>query len=419
MTAASQSAHLQIQDLWKVFGPDGARIVQSPEFATASKSEILENTGCAVAIRSASFDVYAGEVFVLMGLSGSGKSTVVRCLLRLIEPTAGSIILDGEDITQYTQAQLVDMRRRKTAMVFQQFGLLPHRNVLENIAFGLEVRGIPKDERFDTARVALEQVGLNGWEGSYPFELSGGMQQRVGIARALAVNPEILLMDEPFSGLDPLIRRELQDELVVLQERLQKTIVFITHDLDEALKLGSRIAIMRDGEIIQTGKPEEIVTKPADSYVSEFVRDVSRSDVLTAAGIMHEPLAEIYEWQSPGAALRALDNVEAHFGFIVGPGRELKGVISRAAAAQLRRDGVTSLREAALDEPATVGPDTPVNDLVNLAASQRPAIAVVGDQNNLLGVIRKEALLSSMVQGDRALDEVRGVHGGSGEREAD
>ncbi len=415
MTISTEQAQLQIRGLWKVFGPKGQRVVVSPDFETASKNEILEQTGCVVAIRDANFEVYPGEVFVIMGLSGSGKSTVVRCLLRLIEPTAGSIIMDGEDITQYGEAQLVEMRRRKAAMVFQHFGLLPHRNVLGNVVFGLEVQGLPKEERLDRARETIERVGLKGWEGSYPHELSGGMQQRVGIARALAVDPEILLMDEPFSGLDPLIRREMQDELVALQQQLQKTIVFITHDLSEALKLGSRIAIMQDGAIIQVGTPEEIVTKPADDYVSEFVRDVSRSEVLTAEGIMHEPLVELYEWQGPGAALRALDEVEAYFGFIVGSGRVLKGVISRNAASQLRRAGVTSFREAELDEPEAVGPDTPVQELIALAVSQRPAIAVVGKGNVLLGVIRKDALLSSMATEDNAPGEALGVPGGVGE----
>jgi len=359
---------------------------------------VLEKTGCVVAIRDVSFDVYAGEVFVVMGLSGSGKSTVVRCLLRLIEPTAGSISLDGEDVTQYDEARLVDMRRHKVAMVFQHFGLLPHRNVLDNAAFGLEVQGIPKEERYAKAGEALERVGLKGWEESYPHELSGGMQQRVGLARALAVDPEILLMDEPFSGLDPLIRREMQDELVILQEQLQKTIVFITHDLNEALKLGSRIAIMRDGDIIQLGTPEEIVTNPVDLYVKEFVRDVSLSNVMTAEGIMHEPRVEIYEWQGPGAALRALDEAEVSYGFVVGPGRVLRGIISRSAAVELRQEGATSMRGVELEEAATVEPDTPVDDLISLAASQRPAIAVVGEDNRLRGVIRKETILSSMAQ---------------------
>ena len=401
MTAASQSGQLQIQDLLKVFGPDGARIVQSPEFATASKSEILENTGCAVAIRGASFEVYAGEVFVLMGLSGSGKSTVVRCLLRLIEPTAGSIILDGEDITQYTQAQLVDMRRRKTAMVFQQFGLLPHRNVLENIAFGLEVRGIPKEERFDTARVALEQVGLNGWEGSYPFELSGGMQQRVGIARALAVDPEILLFDEPFSALDPLIRREMQDELIKLQQLVQKTILFITHDFLEAVKLGDRVAIMKDGGFVQVGTPEEVVAEPADEYVADFTRDVPRSKVLTAQSVMTEPELTVSADQAPHEVLAAVPNPSCTCAFVVDGQHGFQGVVLldeiRGAVDGKNANLATAMHSIC----PTTSPETKLEDLIPLAIANDTPIAVVDSANRLIGTISRISAMSAMVSGSR------------------
>ena len=391
-----QKARLEVQGLWKVFGANAREVVDSPETATATKEEILERTGCVVAVKDISFDVRVGEVFVVMGLSGSGKSTVVRCLLRLIEPTVGSIRLDGEDVMDYDEKQLVEMRRHKMAMVFQHFGLLPHRKVLDNAAFGLEVRGVTKEERYARAREMLDRVGLKGWEEVYPWELSGGMQQRVGLARALTVENDLLLMDEPFSGLDPLIRREMQDELVTLQEQLQKTVVFITHDLTEALKLGSRIAIMRDGSIIQLGTPEEIVITPTDLYVREFVKDVSRSDVLAAQGIMHEPRVEVFEWQGPGAVLRDLDEAEVNYAFVVGHGRVLRGVVSRGFAARLRREGVTSLRGVALEEAATVEPETPVGDLIAVAASKRAPIAVVGEGNRLLGVIRRETILSAM-----------------------
>ena len=238
-----------------------------------------------------------------MGLSGSGKSTLARCLIRLIEATKGQIRFDGDDILAYSPEQLMQFRRSKVAMVFQHYALLPHRRVLDNVAYGLEIRGMEKEDRQRAASETIETVGLKGWEDYYPREMSGGMQQRVGLARALAVNPDVLLMDEPFSGLDPLIRREMQDELVSIQSALRKTIVFITHDLNEALKLGDRIAIMRDGEIIQEGSPEEIVTLPTDEYVTEFVRDVSRAKVIQAKAIMREPPV-VYEWQGPsrGAA---------------------------------------------------------------------------------------------------------------------
>ena len=238
-----------------------------------------------------------------MGLSGSGKSTLVRCLIRLIEATQGRVMFDGEDIFSYTREELIQFRRQKVAMVFQHYGLLPHRRVLDNVAYGLEVRGVETEERYRAASEAIATVGLDGWEDYLPREMSGGMQQRVGLARALAVNSEVLLMDEPFSGLDPLIRREMQDQLIVLQRELNKTIVFITHDLNEALKIGDRIAIMRDGEIIQRGSPEEIVTLPADDYVSEFVQDVSKAKVIQAQAIMQDTDAIVHEWQGPRAAL--------------------------------------------------------------------------------------------------------------------
>ena len=272
----SRDVRISVRNLWKVYGPHASSLLSEEWVHEASRREVQERTGHVIGVRNVSFDVHEGEVFVVMGLSGSGKSTLVRCLIRLIEPTQGVIEVDGEDVTGYSDSQLIHLRRAKVGMVFQHYGLMPHRRVLDNVAYGLEVQGIDKATRYKKAREVVERVGLEGWEESYPGELSGGMQQRVGIARALAVDPPILLMDEPFSGLDPLIRREMQDEMVTLLEQIEKTIVFITHDLNEALKLGDRIAIMRDGEVIQVGTPEEIVMLPADAYVSEFARDVSK-----------------------------------------------------------------------------------------------------------------------------------------------
>ena len=262
---------ISVRDLWKVFGPFPERVM-TPEYEGRSKADIQAELGCVIALQDVSFDVELGEIFVVMGLSGSGKSTLIRCLIRLIEPTSGEIWVDGEDVLRYNDKELTQFRRRKSAMVFQHFGLLPHRSIIDNAAWGLEVQGVSKRERHERARESLEVVGLQGWENAFATELSGGMQQRVGLARALTVDPEILLMDEPFSALDPLIRREMQDELINLQQRIQKTIIFITHDLDEALKLGTRIAIMRDGKIIQMGAPEDIVERPADSYVEDFIQ---------------------------------------------------------------------------------------------------------------------------------------------------
>ena len=328
----SGEARISVRGVWKIFGPHADSLMQQEWIRESSRKEVQEKTGHVIGIRDVSFDVGAGEVFVVMGLSGSGKSTLVRCLIRLIEPTFGAIAIDGEDITQYSDEQLIRLRRKQTGMIFQHYGLLPHRKVLDNVAYGLEVQGIGKEERYSRAHSTLEMVGLTGWDQSYPDELSGGMQQRVGIARALVLEPEILLMDEPFSGLDPLIRREMQDELIAIQAQVQKTIVFITHDLNEALKLGSRIAIMRDGEIIQIGTPEEIVTIPADSYVTEFVKDISPAKVLSASSIMQEPESVVYEWQGPRVALHSMRSNDVNHAFVLGRNREFRGLIDLDAA---------------------------------------------------------------------------------------
>jgi glycine betaine/proline transport system ATP-binding protein len=271
--------------VWKVFGPHPERVVGSPD-ADLPRAELEANTGCVAAVRDVSFEVPEGSVFVVMGLSGSGKSTLVRCLSRLVEPTSGEVIIEGQDVRALPRDRLRELRRTRLSMVFQHFGLLPHRRVLDNVAFGLEIQGTAKPARLTRAADVLDLVGLSGLGEAYPDQLSGGMQQRVGLARALANDPDILLFDEPFSALDPLIRRDMQDEVERLQEELHKTIVFITHDLAEALKLGDRIAIMRDGRFVQVGTPEEVVGQPADDYVRDFVRDVPRGHVLTARAIM-------------------------------------------------------------------------------------------------------------------------------------
>ena len=274
-----------MQDLWKVFGPKASAIVGSPD-ADLPRAELQRKSGNVVAMRNVSFDVAPGEVFVVMGLSGSGKSTLLRALTRLVEPTAGTVLLGDVDVTKATGPELLEIRRNRVSMVFQHFGLLPHRTLIDNVAFGLEVRGMDKDARRSIAEQTLTLVGLDGLGSSKPDQLSGGMQQRVGLARALATNPDVLLFDEPFSALDPLIRRDMQDEVIRLHHDVMKTMVFITHDLSEALRLGDRIAIMRDGRFVQVGPPEEIVSNPADDYVRDFVRDVPRSHVVTVDSIM-------------------------------------------------------------------------------------------------------------------------------------
>jgi glycine betaine/proline transport system ATP-binding protein len=284
---STDEAAVHVSGLWKIFGPRADQIMKSPD-AQLSRKELQEKTGHVVGIRDVGFDVAPGEVFVVMGLSGSGKSTLVRLLTRLIEPTAGTVKLYGEDITAMSDKALLDTRRRKVSMVFQHFGLLPHRKVIDNIAFGLEVRGEDKGGRRNRAQEMVNLVGLTGYENNFPDQLSGGMQQRVGLARALAADPDILMFDEPFSALDPLIRRDMQNEVIRLHREVGKTMVFITHDLAEALKLGDRILIMRDGEIIQVGTPDEVVAAPADDYVKDFVSDVPKSHVLTLKWVMRE-----------------------------------------------------------------------------------------------------------------------------------
>jgi glycine betaine/proline transport system ATP-binding protein len=279
---------LSVRSLWKIFGPRADKIMGTPD-AELPRGELLAKTGCVAAVKDISFEVDPGEVFVIMGLSGSGKSTLVRCLTRLIEPTAGEVSIGGDDVRKASESQLRDLRRNHVAMVFQHFGLLPHRPVIDNVAFGLEIRGVGKSERRAKAAEIVELVGLAGNEDSYPDQLSGGMQQRVGLARALAMDPKLMLFDEPFSALDPLIRRDMQNEVIRLHQEVGKTMVFITHDLQEALKLGDRILIMRDGATVQIGRPDEVVAAPADDYVADFVSDVPRSHVVTLRWVMRDP----------------------------------------------------------------------------------------------------------------------------------
>jgi len=284
------SVKLACDGLWKVFGRDPQRVVDDPALGSLPRDELLARTGCVAAVRDVGFEVHAGEVFVVMGLSGSGKSTLVRCLTRLIEPTAGHVSIGGADVTGATPAQLAQLRRRSVSMVFQHFGLLPNRRVLDNVAYGLEIQGVSRADRHRRAGEVIELVGLAGFADHYPDELSGGMQQRVGLARALANEPEVLLLDEPFSALDPLIRRDMQAEVRRLQEQMGTTMVFITHDLQEALRLGDRIAVMRDGAVVQVGTAAELLAAPADDYVADFTRDVPRALVLTAGDLCRPPL---------------------------------------------------------------------------------------------------------------------------------
>ena len=389
---------IEVNNLWKVFGDDPKAALR-PELGSRSREEIRQALGIVVGLRDVSFSVDRGQVFVVMGLSGSGKSTLVRCLIRLTEPTAGQVCYEGEDIRGYSPKELVAFRRSRVAMVFQHYGLLPHRNVIDNVVYGLEVRGMDKQSRYRAALEAIRVVGLEGWENNHPREMSGGMRQRVGLARALATDPDVLLMDEPFSGLDPLIRREMQDELLALQTELQKTIVFITHDMNEALKIGDRIAIMRDGEIVQMGSPEEVVTLPTDAYVEDFVRDVSRGRVIQAKAIMREPAVVVYERQGPRAALYAMNQHGLDAVFLIARDFTLKGVLQADGARDVLARRKESLEEANT-VPATIAdPDSFIEEVVPLAARGEHPIAVVGEHGSLLGEIDRGTLLASLSGG--------------------
>ncbi|NPV30438.1 MAG: glycine betaine/L-proline ABC transporter ATP-binding protein [Firmicutes bacterium] len=385
-----------IKDLIKIFGERPEKALELLRQGL-SKEQILQKTRQVVGLYNINFEVRPGEVFVLMGLSGSGKSTLLRCLNRLIEPTSGKIFIDGEDVTEASEKRLRELRRKVMGMVFQRFALFPHRTVLDNVAYGLEIQGVKKEERYARARAVLEMVGLKDWESSYLPHLSGGMQQRVGLARALASEPDILLMDEPFSALDPLIRREMQNELLSLQSKVNKTIVFVTHDLDEALKIGDRIALMKDGAVVQIGTPEEILTNPATDYVARFVQDVDMSKVLTAEGVM-KPAEAVRLQDGPRVALRRMREQGISSIFVITRERRLAGIITAddALAASERQDPDLS-RILIKDFPRSK-PETPVADLIPILADSKYPVAVVGEDDRLLGVIVRGALLAGLVR---------------------
>ena len=385
------------ENLWKIFGPDPEKALHEASNG-ATKEQILEETGHVIAVKDVSFEVRENEIFVVMGLSGSGKSTLVRCINRLIEPTSGKIFIEDTEIAQMNDAELRELRRHKLSMVFQNFGLLPHRSVLDNIAFGLEVRGDSKKGRREKAFQALELVGLKGWEKSRIHELSGGMQQRVGLARALAVGPKTLLMDEPFSALDPLIRRPMQDEFLIMSSVMEKTVIFITHDLIEALKLGDRIAIMRDGEIVQIGTPEEIVGKPADDYVSEFVKDVPRGKVILAQSIMEEPTVVVRSDQDVEAVINEMAENRSIVAFVVDTfgRRVLKGIVTMKEAIAAARKGTVKAGDIPQQDFPSTAPEAALEESLHLVAEGNIPVAVLDEQQRLLGVITRQALIMAM-----------------------
>ncbi len=401
---SEEKVEVLCQNLWKVFGSHPESVLNIVNNG-ATKQEVLEQTGHVIAVKDVSFEVRENEIFVIMGLSGSGKSTLVRCINRLIEPTKGKVLVDGADIAQMSDAELQELRRHKLSMVFQGFGLLPHRSVLSNVAFGLELRGEDKKERQEKAIQVLELVGLKGWEGSRIYELSGGMQQRVGLARALAVDSEIILMDEPFSALDPLIRRQMQDEFINLRSVMKKTVLFITHDFIEALKLGDRIAIMGDGEIVQIGTAEEIVAHPADEYVSEFVKDVPRGKVVAVESIMEQPPVLVGSAQSLEVAIEGMRVKRVTVAFVVDADGRLKGIVTMEQAITAARNGLTKAEEAAQQGFPFTSPDTPVEQCLHMVADGNVPVAVLDKEQRLLGVVTRPALIHTVYSGDQATRE--------------
>lgn len=385
-----------VKDVTKIFGSNPKKVVPLLEKGM-SKDKILEKTGNTVGVNKVSFNVKNKEIFVVMGLSGSGKSTLIRCLNRLIEPTSGEIYVDGENVLTASKEKLRELRRHKMNMVFQRFALFPHRTVSKNVEYGLEVQGVDKDERKKKAYEALDMVGLKGYEEQYPNELSGGMQQRVGLARALATDPDILLMDEAFSALDPLIRRDMQDQLLELQEKLHKTIIFITHDLDEALKLGDRIVIMKDGHVVQLGTAEEILTNPANGYVKEFVQDVDRTKVITAENIMKKPIDRAFVKDTPRVAVRKMRKAGIDSIMVTDRDRTLHGIVTIEDALKLVEEGKQDLKPIIDSDIKKVKPDTSIMDILPLHIDYNHPVAVVDDENKLLGIIVKVSVLSGII----------------------
>lgn len=392
------SYKLSVQHLYKVFGHVVDKGLALARQGTPNE-DILRQTGCAVALRDVSLHINDHELLVIMGLSGSGKSTLLRCLNRLIEPTSGSVELDGQDITHLPEKQMLAVRQKSFGMVFQNFALFPHRDVLANVGYGLELMGMPPEERQQKALEALDVVGLRDWAARYPDQLSGGMQQRVGLARALALDSDILLMDEAFSALDPLIRREMQDELLSLQRDLRKTIVFITHDLDEALKLGDRIVVLRDGQIVQIGTPEALLMQPADEYVRRFVSSADLSAVLTAEMVMKPTEATaVLGHDGPRSALHKMRIHSLTSLFVLDAQLRLQGIITADDAERLSAQGVRELDTIVNTDITCVPPETPATELMALMSASASPIAVTSESGRLLGVIVRGRLLGALVE---------------------
>ncbi|NLY09690.1 MAG: glycine betaine/L-proline ABC transporter ATP-binding protein [Tissierellia bacterium] len=386
---------LKVEHLTKMFGIKKAAAREMLKKGM-SKEEILKQIEVTVAVDDVSFEVERGKIFALIGLSGSGKSTVVRCLNMLQPPTSGKVYFEGNDIEKYSKDELRNYRRHKISMVFQSFGLMSHRDVLGNVAYGLEIRGIGKKEREEKAMEMISMVGLDGWENTHIDSLSGGMRQRVGIARALANDPDILLMDEPFSALDPLVRREMQFELLSIQENLNKTVVFITHDIDEAFKLGNTVAIMRDGKLIQTATPEEMSSNPADDYVRDFINSADKSQIYSVKNIMQTPSCMVHARNGANQALKQMRDNGVSSAYIVGDKLQFIGILTLEQALKVR-SGELSMEDGMITGLPTTTPDTHISDLIPIAAEAPYPIAVVDEKNQLKGIVSKAAVLGSLI----------------------
>jgi glycine betaine/proline transport system ATP-binding protein len=389
---------VEVSNLTKIFGSNPHSALDLVK-AGEDRLKIQEKTGQTVGIAEVNFSVKRGEILVVMGLSGSGKSTLVRCINRLIEPTDGSIKVDGQEVIGMGHDDLLQLRRHKMGMVFQHFALFPHRTIMQNAEYGLEVMGVDLGERREKAGKALALVGLDGWESSYPKELSGGMQQRVGLARALAVDPEIVLMDEALSALDPLIRKDMQNELIDLQRKLEKTIIFITHDLDEAINIGDRIILMKDGRVVQQGTAEEILTNPASEYVERFVEDVDKSKVLTAQYVMKKIHDVAHGNDGPRTVLRKMKDAGLSTMFVVDAHNQLEGLVRAEHAAKLAQEQPGNREGLVETNVRTVSLDTPIHEILPIMADSRDPVAVVDDDNKLKGVVVVGNLLAGLAEG--------------------
>lgn len=392
------STQIKLENVSKIFGPRPKSVLPMVKKGK-TKEEILAETGHTVGVYNASMEIKKGEVFVIMGLSGSGKSTLIRCFNLLNRPTDGSIFIDGHDIAKGSQAELKKIRQEKIAMVFQHFGLFNHRTVLANVEYGLEVRYMDKKERQKIAQKNIEIVGLKGYEDKYPEELSGGMQQRVGLARALANDPDILLMDEPFSALDPLIRREMQLELLDIQNRLQKTIIFITHDVNEAFRIGDRVAVMKDGHVVQVGTPEEIIESPADDYISEFIKDIDRSKVFQAEHVMINPNALVSINSGISLAIKEMQENGISSVFVVDRERRVQGIVTIDDAIKGLKDKKT-IKDILRTDINIVQRDEYISDLIPKALESKFPLAVVNDEEKLIGFILRVHVLAGLVADD-------------------